>query len=277
LLSRGDLAEAEEIIQEMEQISRESSLPPWTADQVAAWQARLWLAQDKVGAASQWARERGFAADRVLEPVQEIDYFLLLDYLVWARVLIAQGRLDHTTQLLQHLLKAAEAGGRTSEAVEMLTLQALVFQAGDDIDRAMPALEQAFTLAEPEGFVRVFVDEGPPMAHLLYEAVARQVKPDYAGKLLAAFSGVKASPKTQSQIAKSEIRTSEILEPLSERELEVLQLVAEGLTNPEIAARLYLSLNTVKAHTRNFYGKLDVHSRVQAVARARALGIFSST
>jgi LuxR family maltose regulon positive regulatory protein len=125
------------------------------------------------------------------------------------------------------------------------------------------------------------------MAQLLYEALSRGAKPDYAGKLLAAFPDLEtasvavldgpAQPEASTGISKSDISTSQILEPLSERELEVLQLIAEGLTNPEIAARLYLSVNTVKAHTRNIYGKLDVHNRTQAVARVRALGVLTST
>ena len=106
--------------------------------------------------------------------------------------------------------------------------------------------------------------------------------PDYAGKLLAAFPDLEAAPAAEPQVSVppatgTEIQKFEIIEPLSEREQEVLQLIAEGLTNPEIAARLFLALNTVKAHARNIYGKLGVHSRTQAVARARALGVLAST
>jgi LuxR family maltose regulon positive regulatory protein len=172
------------------------------------------------------------------------------------------------------LLKAAEAGGRTSKMIEILILQALSLQAQGDIDQAITTLEKALTLAEPEGFIRVFVDEGLPMAQLLYEAVARGIAPDYVRRLLAAFP--LAEPE-QTGPSKTQAPGSELIEPLSERELEVLQLIAEGLTNPEIAARLYLALNTVKAHTRNIYGKLGVNNRTQAVARARALGVLPST
>jgi len=135
-------------------------------------------------------------------------------------------------------------------------------------------LEQALTLAEPGGFIRVFVDEGPPMAHLLYEAVTRGIAVDYARRLLSAFSVVETE---QTVPAKTLAPAQELIEPLSERELEVLQLIAQGLTNQEVASRLYLSLNTVKAHSRNIYGKLDVHSRVQAVAKARTLGLLPPT
>ncbi len=112
------------------------------------------------------------------------------------------------------------------------------------------------------------------MARLLYEALARGIAPDYVRRLLAAFPV--AEPE-QAAPSETQAPNSDLIEPLSERELEVLQLIAEGLTNPEIASRLFLSLNTVKAHTRNIYGKLGVHSRTQAVARARALGVLPST
>jgi LuxR family maltose regulon positive regulatory protein len=112
------------------------------------------------------------------------------------------------------------------------------------------------------------------MARLLYEALTRGIAPDYARRLLAAFPV--AEPE-QTNALKKQAPESDLIEPLSERELEVLQLIAEGLTNPEIASRLFLSVHTVKAHTRNMYGKLGVHSRTQAIARARALGILPST
>ena len=128
-------------------------------------------------------------------------------------------------------------------------------------------------LSNEKGFTRIFVDEGPPMARLLYEAVTHGITPDYARRLLAAFPV--AEPE-QTVPLKTQASKSDLIEPLSERELEVLQLIAEGLTNREIADRLFLSLNTVKVHTRNIYGKLDVHHRTDAVAKARALGILHS-
>jgi LuxR family maltose regulon positive regulatory protein len=118
--------------------------------------------------------------------------------------------------------------------------------------------------------VRVFIDKGQPMARLLYQAAERGIAPEYAGRLLAAFPAVELVPTAPSR------PSSEMIEPLSEREREVLLLVAEGLSNREIAQRLFLSLSTVKVHTYNIYGKLGVHSRTQAVAKARALGILPS-
>jgi LuxR family maltose regulon positive regulatory protein len=235
---------------------------------MAAWQARIWLAQDELEAASQWVGERELDPDGVPSYLHEAEY------IVFARILIAQGHADEATTLLQRLLEAAEAGGRISRVIEMLLLQALAFQAGGGTDQAMSPLQRALTLAEPEGFIRIFVDEGPPVARLLYEAASRGIAPEYVNRLLTAFPV--AEPE---QAGPSETQTPEpdLIEPLSEREIEVLQLIAAGLTNREVASRLFLSLHTVKAHTHNIYGKLGVHNRTQAVGRARALGVLTST
>jgi len=261
------MAGAEEIIQKMAYIARESDVPPWITNLIAAWQARIWLAQDKLNAASQWMQERGLDVDG--EPNLQHER----EYMVLARLRMAQGRLDEATRLLEWLLQAAEADGRLTQEIEILILQALVLEAGGDTAGATATLEQALVLAEPGGYIRIFLDEGPPMAHLLYEAVKRNISPDYTSRLLAAFPV--AQPE-QAGPSKTQAPQSELVEPLSERELEVLQLIAEGLTNQEISSRLFLSLNTVKVHTRNIYSKLGAHSRTQAVARAGALGILPS-
>ena len=205
------------------------------------------------------------------KPRHKLTFFSLLEYIVLARIRIASGQPEEATALLHHLLKVAETGGRTSKVIEILSLLALAMQAQGKVDQAVSVLEQALTLAEPGGFIRIFVDEGPPMAQLLYEALTHRIAPNYTQRLLAAFST--AEPQ-QFIPLQNQAANSELIEALSERELEVLHLIAKGLTNPEIASRLYLALNTVKAHTRNIYGKLDVHSRTQAIARAQALGLL---
>jgi LuxR family maltose regulon positive regulatory protein len=252
----------------MENIVREFEMPLWVMNLMIAWQVRIWLVQKKLEFASQWMDQRGLAADG--EPAIQDE----IEYIVVARILIAQERLDEAIPLLRRLLEAAEAGGRTSRAIEILILQALAFQAGGDPSQAMTPLERALALAEPGCFIRIFVDEGPPMARLLHEALSRGIAPDYVRRLLGAFPI--AEPE-QTSPSETKVPSSELVEPLSEREIEVLQLIAEGLTNQEIANRLYLSLNTVKVHTRNIYGKLDAHHRTGAVAKARALGILPST
>ena len=132
-------------------------------------------------------------------------------------------------------------------------------------------IKRALALAEPGGFISIFVDEGPIMASLLYEALSRDIAPDYVQQLLAAFP---FAEEEQTERQKSQVPGSVLIEPLSEREIEVLLLIAEGLTNPEIATRLFLSAHTVKVHTRNIYGKLNVHRRAQAIARSQELGLL---
>ena len=267
LLTRKDTAGAEDAIRKMENATRKHDMALAITNLMAACRARIWLAQGKLDDASQWAVERGLHADGELNFLAEIEYIVL------ARILIAQGRIDEADELLRRLLEQAQTGGRTSRMIEIMTLQALAFQAGCNTLQALATLEQAFALAEPEDFIRIFVDEGPPMARLLYEAVARGIAPNYARRLLSAFPV--AEPE-QVKPLKSHTPKSELIEPPSKRELEVLQLIAEGLTNQEIGSRLFISLSTVKVHTRNVYGKLDVHSRTKAVAKAKALGILPS-
>ena len=185
-----------------------------------------------------------------------------------SRVFIALGWLDEADALLMRLLEASETRGHTARLIEILILQASSSQNSGNIDRAVATLGRALALAETGGFIRIFVDEGPSMAHLLYEAVSRGIAPDYARSLLSAF------PSEEPQQTESSTSNWAQMEPLSERELEVLPLIAEGLTNQEIGSRLFVSLNTIKVHTRNIYGKLAVHSRTQAVAKAIALGIL---
>ena len=265
LFSGGDITGAENVIQSMEDSASKFDLPIRVVPQLSAWQVRIWLAQGKLETASQWAR------DRELHPDGELTYLHEMEYIAFARILIAQDQLDEATALLQRLIEAAEVGGRISSMIEILILQALAAQTGGDIAQAMAPLEQALTLAEPGGFIRIFVDEGPPMAHLLYEALTHGIAPAYVQQLLTAFPTDEA---TQPRPSKTKAPSTELIEPLSEREIEVLQLIAEGLTNREIANRLYLSPNTVKVHTRNIYGKLDAHHRTQAVAQAHRLGLL---
>jgi len=268
LFSRGDMAGTAKIARKLEDIARKHDLPPFVTNPMAAWQARMWLAQGNLDAAAQWASERGLYSDEGPILLREMEYMAL------ARILITQGLLEEATKVLQHLLGAAEAGGHTTRTIELLMLQALATQAGDDTTQAMVRLEQALTLAEPGGFIRIFVDEGPPMARLLYEALSRGIAPNYVQRLLAGFPVAEPEP-TDPSISKAQ--ESDLIEPLSERELEVLQLMAEGLTNPEIASRLFLSLHTIKAHARNIYGKLGVRNRTQAVGKAKALGVLPFT
>jgi LuxR family transcriptional regulator, maltose regulon positive regulatory protein len=163
-----------------------------------------------------------------------------------------------------------EAKGWADERLKAMVLQAVALYAHHEEDKAIQVLGDALTLAEPGGFIRLFVDEGAPMVKLLSIAARQNIKPDYINKLLAVFkAGVKDERPTSSVLS-----PSSLVEPLSPRELEVLRLIAQGLSNQEICDRLFLALSTVKGHSRIIFDKLAVHNRTEAAARARELGLL---
>jgi LuxR family maltose regulon positive regulatory protein len=153
-------------------------------------------------------------------------------------------------------------------------LQALAHQAQGEMETALHRLEEALALAEPGGFIRLFVDEGAPMAELLGVAAAQGMMPEYVGRLLAAFPAV-ALPLPDGRGSDGAPPPSPLVEPLSPRELEILQLIADGLSNQEICDKLFLALDTVKGHNRRIFEKLQVQRRTEAVAKARALGLLT--
>jgi LuxR family maltose regulon positive regulatory protein len=208
------------------------------------------------------------------------------EYADLARALIALDRAGEALPLLDRLLHAARSMKRWGDAIRYQVQRALAFHALRDTPSALSCLGQALSRAEPEGYVRLFVDEGEPMAELL-RAISRppsSIKQSYVDKLLAAFgtpakdevpvdSSLTSGPNAR-RSSSVVGRPSPVVEPLSERELEVLHLMAEGAKYAQIAEQLVISLNTVRHHTRNIYGKLDVHSRAQAIVRARELGLL---
>jgi len=211
-------------------------------------------------------------------PLEIAHFKTRLTLTMQARVQIALGQeypeksyLMDALDLLSELYEMAENNGWGSKVIEILCLQALAASVQEEDDeRALEILERALELAEPEGFIRTFVDEGPQMAKLLYESLKREISPHYVQQLVAAF------PAFLPDEAKSQTDPSGLIEPLSEREIEVLELMAAGLTNQLIAEKLIISPHTVKTHTRNIYAKLDVGNRTLAVGKARTLGILPS-
>jgi LuxR family maltose regulon positive regulatory protein len=208
---------------------------------ISALKTRVWVGQGRLTEALGWTRELGLSVDDDLSYLREFEHITL------ARVLIAryksereERRLQEAMGLLERLLKAAEEGGRAGSVIEILVLQALAHQAEGDLPLALASLERALTLAEPEGYVRMFVDEGTPMAQLLFEAVARGIMPDYTGKLLVAFEAGEQRGKGKSLLPTSP-SPQPLTETLSQRELEVLRLLKSELSGPEIARELVIA------------------------------------
>ncbi len=290
--AEGDLASALDLLQEAERLYVSDFFP--NVRPIAAMKTRVWVMQGRVGEALDWAREHS------LEVSDDLTYLREFEHITLTRVLLARSKGNRTEysileamELLARLLQAAEEGERTGSIIEILMLQALAHQMQGDISAALVPLERALMLAEPEGYVRIFVDEGPPMAVLLAKlheharkrprAALTNVPLAYIERLFALLSGERAARPgdDEAQEGISLAATSapapaqSLLDPLTERELEVLRLIADGLSNRDIAARLVLALSTVKSYVNTIYGKLQVESRTQAVARARALHLLS--
>jgi LuxR family maltose regulon positive regulatory protein len=233
---------------------------------IAALKARLLVAHGRPAEAGAWALERGLSADDDLTYLREYDHITL------ARILLGRAHQDRdpdsmrpARQLLERLLQAALDGERAGSAIEILILQALALQATEDVPAALLPLERTLALAEPEGYVRTFVDEGAPLGALLQAAAKRGVAPAYVRALLAAFG----PGEDRTRIDQG------LIEPLSERELDVLRLLGTDLDGPEIARELVVSLHTVRSHTKSIYAKLGVNNRRAAVSRAAELDLLA--
>jgi LuxR family maltose regulon positive regulatory protein len=170
--------------------------------------------------------------------------------------------------LLSRLADVAERAGAMGYLIEVLVLQALALQALDRPEPALASLEHALCVAEPSGYVRVFVDEGSPMRQLLQQALAKGIRVDYARKLVGAFGEEAAATPWPPSAHKA------LIEPLSQRETEVLRLLSTHLSSAEMAEVLFVSVHTVRSHIKSIYGKLDVHSRSEAVSRAQSLDLL---
>jgi LuxR family maltose regulon positive regulatory protein len=261
--AEGDLRGALDLLSEAERRYVSDFFP--NVRPVPALRARVWIALGRLGEALGWAREQGLSVDDDLSYLREFEHITL------ARLLLAryQGEragssLHEAARLLERLLPAAEEGGRTGRVIEILVLQALVHHTRGDIPAALGTLDRAVTLAEPEGYVRIFADEGPPMTSLLRAAARQGTRRDYVRRLLVAASGIEhEGPAKQA-----------LIEPLSERELDVLRLLGSELDGPAIARELMVSLNTMRTHTKNIYAKLAVTNRRAAVRRAAELNLL---
>jgi LuxR family maltose regulon positive regulatory protein len=287
--TQGDLDGALALLDEAERLYIRTPLP--NLRPISTMKARIWVAQGRLTKALEWVREQGLSPDNDLCYLREFEHITL------TRILIAQyqndrmdGSIHAVMRLLDRLLQAAEEGSRMGSVIEILVLQALAHQAQGNITPALVPLERALTLAEPEGYVRIFVNEGQPMAELLTRIEAKdgtlRVK-EYILKLLSAFelhkeiypsgSALRSTPvekNRSSLLAKQAVSPQPLIELLSERELEVLRLLRTDLNGPEIARELMVSLSTVRTHTQNIYAKLGVNNRRAAVRRAEELDLL---
>jgi LuxR family maltose regulon positive regulatory protein len=266
LMYRMDIAAALKLMDEITERAGNFALPPWITGPISAFKVFFWLASGDLNAAVNWAQERELSID------DKISNLYQLEYLTLAHILIAQKKLEEADCLLQRLIETAKAGDHVYMMIEMRLCRLTIFMLKAEKPLAMAELQSALALAEPGGFIMIFVGKGKPVAVLLEEIVAVKTRDhdasragfslSYARRILSAFKAA-TPPKVEG-----------LLDPISERELEVLHLIAAGLSNREIAEKLFISLNTVKTHTKNINSKLDVNNRTRAVAKAKELGLL---
>jgi LuxR family transcriptional regulator, maltose regulon positive regulatory protein len=262
--ARGDLDGASDALEAARSLAERHGGAPWR-DRVNAWEARLAATRGDRWVAERWLEDCGLSPD-------EPDHSREFEYVTMTMALAATGRHEDASGLLERLLRQAEEGGRGGRVVELLALRAPLMAVRGNEREAVETLLGALALAEPEGYIRTFADRGASMSPLLQAALKtrqRDARPSsrYIAELLAAFGGAETAHPVE--------KMERLAGAVSEREIEVLGHLAAGTTNREIADKLFVSLDTVKTHLKHVYNKLGVHSRTQAVARARELGLIS--
>jgi len=270
---RQAMGDPDSALEAMEEACRTYARPDVVALAYPAWseRARLQLTLGRVEEAARWTQEQG------LTEHDEASYLREGDHLVLARVLLAQAQPDRAVGLLERLDALAASQGRTGSLIQIRALRALALQAADEHQGALTLLAETLELAAPEGHVRVFVDEGPPMAALLRSLLGTRRRARAAAgagtkhlhRVIQAFQPATAQADSTARAVLG------LIEPLTDRELEVLRLLAAGRRNRDIAAELVVTLETVKKHTSHIFDKLGVANRTEAVAHARRLGLIA--
>ncbi len=253
--AEGDLGAALELLDDANRVFFADFSP--VVSPIPALRARLLIAQGRLAPARGWVHQARVGGD------DEVTYVRQFEQATLARLLLAEGRVDAAVAVAERLVRAAQERGWVGAAIDALIVQALGSHARGDVSAALASFGAALEHAEPEGYVRVFVDEGHPMAALLREATRRGVAPSYVSLLEAAIASA------------GRTRRQPLVEPLSDRELEVLRLLATALSGPEIADQLVVSLNTIRSHTKAIFAKLGVNSRRAAVSRASELDLLT--
>jgi LuxR family maltose regulon positive regulatory protein len=262
-LARGELDEMRRVAREGGQYAARLDVYEGKVTWFSALEAQADLLAGDLAAAAGWAEAAGF------RPSDTPHHWDEAAYLTYTRLLLAQGRLAEAQTLLATMERSAGAAERQRKLITIYLQQALIQQALGHGEQALARVEVALRLAAAEGYVRAFLNEGPAIAASLARLRLRltgTAVPGFVDRVL------EAAAATSAEATIPQVQT--LVEPLSDRELEILRLIAAGRSNPEIAELLYLSLNTVKWHVKNLYGKLQVHSRVEAVARGQELDLF---
>jgi LuxR family maltose regulon positive regulatory protein len=280
-LAQGDEVAAREAIETAWQMAHGSDFSQIDDILADLQMAYYFLTQGNAAEVMRWAERRRLIPGAVPEyqPAQDErqDYINAhlgkYENLILVRAFILQGRTVEALSLLDPLFVQARQLSRTDLTIEIDILKALTFQLEDNGNQALEALAEALCLAEPGGYVRIFLDEGEPMVRLLRQAASRRIAPAYVAKLLAASPGGLGEPVSSEREVKPS-PSQPLIEPLSDREKEVLRLMAGGLSNPEIASELFVAVSTIQTHCKNIYGKLGVHRRWDAVRRAQELGLI---
>ncbi|PKN97330.1 MAG: helix-turn-helix transcriptional regulator [Chloroflexi bacterium HGW-Chloroflexi-4] len=277
--AQGDLDVALQLLEEAERVYDANFSP--NVRPITTRKTRVWIAQGRLGEALRWVHDKGLSADDKPSYLHEYDHITL------ARVLLALYQNGHTSlsiqetmRLLERLLKAAVERDGMGSVIEIRILQAMAYNAQGNLPDALLSIQQALALAEPQGYVRIFLDEGPSMMEMLREGVVRGIMPDYTGILLAAFeteqlgsAGESPLPTPLAVLPKGHRDGEPLTELLSQRELEVLRMFKTELSGPEIARELAIALSTVRTHTKSIYSKLNVNNRRAAVKRAAELNL----
>ena len=259
--AQGNLEKAQALMRTVDQINQDNRLYPWNSIRIEGALDRFWLSLGSLERVSQRIKTSG------INPADEITYLHEVKYLTLLRWLLACGDYDAALGLAERMLQKAQNDHRMLQVVELLVLEALAYQGKKETAVAVTTLSRSVALAQPEGYKRVFLDEGELVLKMLHLVKSNQDATGYACELLEAFGRISGPLPGQAQL---------LIEPLSAREIEVLKLIEAGLSNQEIATKLFISITTVKRHINNIYSKLDVKTRTQAVSRGKKLGFFEA-